>query len=64
MPESRGNSSYLGRGFGGRGDSPDEKRINVNDQEIEATWQFPGDPVVRTLPSHSRRHEFNTWLGN
>ena len=44
---------------------PDEKRIKVvNDQEIEATWQFPGGPVVRTLSFHSRRHEFNTWLGN
>ena len=25
---------------------------------------FPGGPVVRTLPLHCRGHRFHPWLGN
>ena len=25
---------------------------------------FPGGPVVKTLPFHHRGHRFNPWLGN
>ena len=27
-------------------------------------WDFPGGPVVKTLPLHSRSYRFNPWLGS
>ena len=32
-------------------------------QDIQP-WEFPGCPVVRTLPFHCRGHRFDPWWGN
>ena len=32
-------------------------------QDIQP-WEFPGCPVVRTLPFHCRGHRFDRWWGN
>ena len=31
---------------------------------VEATWDFPGSPVVRTPHFHCREHRFNFWSEN
>ena len=31
---------------------------------VNAYWDFPGDPVVKTLCFHCRGHGFDPWWGN
>ena len=37
--------------------------VNLYDRR-EILWDFPGDPVAKTLHSQCRGLRFNPWLGN
>ena len=37
--------------------------INIISFKIDDSWDFPGGPVVKTLPSHCTGCEFDPWFG-
>ena len=41
----------------------DNPRHKVSSYVKLKFWDFPGGPVVKTLPFHFRRHRFDRWWG-
>ena len=40
------------------------QKVQTSRSKIDKSWDFPGDPVVKTPRFHCRGHGFDPWSGN